>query len=655
MTLRTKTMLILALTVMASLGGSGVIFLSYFKKTFQQSAFQIVDSVARNNVHAINNYLRNHRLMLQHFSTIFPSEAAMKKDYHAIESFLTDIYQQFPNFDNGFFFLDTDGILRASYPAYQEEYGGNFSFRRYFQDTMSSKQGVLTHPYRSLRSKEPVLTFTAYLTSPDGKPLGLLGGSIRLTPDSGLAQGLEKRIGKSGYTYVFDQGRMLILHPDKSRVLQRDIAVGANKMFDAALAGFTGPAETINSKGIPMFVAFYPVPGTDWIVASQQPISEALKPLQNGKKPLLFSSILGSLLAALIGMVMVHRNMRDLVQLEAVTGDLAVPDTDSTDLEKDFKKEVEKFGELKQHSEFGSLTKTIKGMYSQLGEVLVKKNKMAEELEAAYQKLKFSQAQILQQEKMASIGQLAAGVAHEINNPIGFIASNLRTLERHLEKLNCYHGLLEAWINEQSASGAPEDIQQKRRSLKIDFVLEDIQELIHESSDGTERIRKIVQNLGAFSRVDQVDYGEVDLNECLESTLAIAWNEIKYKAKVEKDYSPLPLVSCYPQQLNQVFLNLLINATQAIENNGEIKIRTWQESNRAKIAISDNGAGISEENRNRIFEPFFTTKDVGKGTGLGLSISYEIIQKHGGEISVASSVGEGTTFTITLPTKNLEA
>ncbi len=273
------------------------------------------------------------------------------------------------------------------------------------------------------------------------------------------------------------------------------------------------------------------------------------------------------------------------------------------------------------------------------------------ELEDAYRQLKSSQLQILQQEKMASIGQLAAGVAHEINNPMGFITSNLNSLGRYQEKLASYQNQLEDWLKQQDNPELLAQMQAERKRLKIDYLLEDIRDLLTESTDGAERVREIVQNLKSFSRVDQAEFCESDINSCLESTLAIAANEIKYKATVEKDFGPLPQVPCYPQQLNQVFLNILVNAAQAIKEKGVIKIRTWQDGGWAKIAISDTGSGIPEAIRHRIFEPFFTTKDVGKGTGLGMSISYEIIKKHGGDIKIESSEGQGTTFFIKLPLK----
>lgn len=273
---------------------------------------------------------------------------------------------------------------------------------------------------------------------------------------------------------------------------------------------------------------------------------------------------------------------------------------------------------------------------------------MATTMEFLNAELKATQSQMLQREKMASIGQLAAGVAHEINNPIGFVSSNLRSLDKYIKKLTEYLELLERSIKERAPENW-EEIKTQRKKLKIDFLLEDCDDLIAESLDGSGRVRKIVQNLKTFSRVDQAEEQLADLNECLESTIAIVWNELKYKAQLEKDFAELPDIYCSPQELSQVFTNILVNAAQAIEKKGLVKIRSWLENETIFISIQDNGSGIAKENLEKIFEPFFTTKPVGEGTGLGMSISYEIIKKHGGDILIDSEIGRGTTFTISLP------
>ena len=274
---------------------------------------------------------------------------------------------------------------------------------------------------------------------------------------------------------------------------------------------------------------------------------------------------------------------------------------------------------------------------------------VSQQLADAYEELKATHSQLLHQEKMASIGQLAAGVAHEINNPMGFISSNLGTMGKYLERLEGFLELQSAGVAEIAPDQVKEELAQARRKFKVDYILGDARSLLAESQDGAERVRTIVQNLKSFSRLDEAQATYVDLNECLDSTVTIAWNELKYKTTLNRDYGELPAVKCLPQQLNQVFLNILVNAAHAIEKQGEVTISTRREGEEVFIAIHDTGSGIPEEIRSRIFEPFFTTKEVGKGTGLGLSISYDIIKKHKGSIDVESSAQSGTTFTIRLP------
>ncbi len=291
---------------------------------------------------------------------------------------------------------------------------------------------------------------------------------------------------------------------------------------------------------------------------------------------------------------------------------------------------------------------------------LIKKNKELDEsrkdieralteLEKAHEELKASQLKILQQEKMASIGQLAAGVAHELNNPMSFISSNLNTLNKYVTRLIDFIRVQsEAVVAVQDAS-ALYNVDKKREEVKLDHILEDAKVLLKESLDGAERVKKIVHELNSFSRMDEEEYKKTNMNECIESALTIVWNELKYKSTLEKNYGSLPPVMCYPRQMNQVFVNLLINAVNAIHEKGIISIKTWHEHDSVWIDVSDTGVGIPRENLVKIFEPFFTTKEAGKGTGLGLSITYEIVQRHQGDITVKSDIGKGTTFTIRIP------
>ena len=258
--------------------------------------------------------------------------------------------------------------------------------------------------------------------------------------------------------------------------------------------------------------------------------------------------------------------------------------------------------------------------------------------------------QLLQSEKMASIGQLAAGVAHEINNPIGFVNSNMGTLRHYVGTLlNVVDAYGEAVRKAAPGSALEAQIDAINREADLGYLKDDIADLVSESMDGLKRVKDIVQALKDFSHVGQNDWQYADVHAGLDTTLNIVANEIKYKATVEKHYGKLPEIKCLASQLNQVFMNLLVNAAQAIKSKGVITIATGSNDGWVWVKISDNGCGIPQENLKRIFEPFFTTKPVGSGTGLGLSLSYSIVNKHGGRIDVASKPDVGTVFTIKLP------
>lgn len=278
-----------------------------------------------------------------------------------------------------------------------------------------------------------------------------------------------------------------------------------------------------------------------------------------------------------------------------------------------------------------------------------------EEQRALIQQLEEAHNQLLQSEKLASIGQLAAGVAHEINNPIGFVNSNLGTLKSYVGQLLGVIDAVAAGI-EPLLADQPQvrkRIEEITRQADLDFLRKDICSLIAESIEGTARVRRIVQDLRDFSRTGEIEMEWVDLHAGLESTLNVVANEIKYKAEIVREYGALPLVECRPSQINQVFMNLLVNAAQAIPDKGRITLTSGCTEDQVWVAVSDTGKGIPPELMARIFDPFFTTKPVGKGTGLGLSVSYGIAEKHGGRIEVASQLGEGSTFTLWLPVRQV--
>lgn len=279
------------------------------------------------------------------------------------------------------------------------------------------------------------------------------------------------------------------------------------------------------------------------------------------------------------------------------------------------------------------------------------------DLNKAYSDLKNAQKQLIHNEKMASIGQLAAGVAHEINNPTGFISSNLYTMKEYLAVYKLLFYKMDHLIellqihNSDSVRSVIEEIIKFQKKEDFTFILEDACKLLDESIDGARRIKEIVLGLRNFARPSNSEYKLANINTAIEDAVRLTINELKYKCELVKKLGDLPDIPCRLDQLTQVFVNLLVNASQAIEEHGIVKVKTELNKEYVVISFYDNGSGIPEENLDKLFDPFFSTKEVGKGTGLGLSISHGIIEKHKGTIEVSSTLGEGTCFIIRLPVK----
>jgi signal transduction histidine kinase len=272
-----------------------------------------------------------------------------------------------------------------------------------------------------------------------------------------------------------------------------------------------------------------------------------------------------------------------------------------------------------------------------------------QELSNTMDQLKETQGQLMQQEKLASIGQLAAGVAHEINNPVGYVSSNIGSLKQYTDDIFSLIEQYQQHIDKLSNQGAITAIQSFKDKIGYEYLHTDVSDLINESLEGVKRVKQIVQDLKDFSREGLAEWEQSDIHQGLDSTLNIVQNELKYKADIHKEYGDIPLIQCIPAQLNQIFMNLLVNAGHAIDEHGTIIIRTGRVGNEVFVDIVDTGQGIPAENIKHLFEPFYTTKPIGQGTGLGLSLSYGIVKKHNGHIEVESEVGKGTCFHVRLP------
>ena len=271
-----------------------------------------------------------------------------------------------------------------------------------------------------------------------------------------------------------------------------------------------------------------------------------------------------------------------------------------------------------------------------------------EELAASKAELQRLQAQIVHSEKMASLGQLSAGIAHELNNPAGFIYGNMDLLQDYMDRLE---RILAIYDSLKLPSEIHEKLVAAKGTGRYARLLPDIRSMLSDCREGAERIRDVVQNLRLFSRLDEAEYKRVDLHENLDSTIRLLSHYYGPGGRLRliRNYATIPPVNCYASQLNQVWTNLLVNAAQAMKGEGEVRISTHLEGEKVVVEISDTGCGIPQEELSKIFDPFFTTKPVGEGTGLGLSITYGIIEKHGGTIEATSEVGVGTQFTISFP------
>lgn len=263
------------------------------------------------------------------------------------------------------------------------------------------------------------------------------------------------------------------------------------------------------------------------------------------------------------------------------------------------------------------------------------------------------QAQLVHTEKMASLGQLAAGIAHELNNPAGFIYGNMDILGGHLSQLR---DLLGTYDTVTLTADDTQTVNSLKTQIRYEKLIGDLDSIIADCREGSERICDVVKNLRLFSRLDEAEIKKIDIHSGIDSTVRLLSRYFSGgQVSLRRDYSELPLINCYAGQLNQVWMNLLVNAAQAVSDHGEVSIATKLDEDSVVVAISDSGSGIPEDQLSRIFDPFFTTKPVGEGTGLGLSISYGIIKRHRGTIKVESQVGAGTTFTVRIPILQNEA
>ncbi len=453
-----------------------------------------------------------------------------------------------------------------------------------------------------------------------------------------------------GYYIIIDENKYIVYHPKEEYV--------GKKLSDRLINKFNGESGQFIDEisGEKQIVIYEKTNKAGLYIASVIP----LKNIYN--KNTYITIVLIALLLLFLGMIYIYAIIvsKSIVSpIKKITNAFkAFQENSIGSHEKVLINNKDEIGEL--GNLLNSFIDAKEDIFTQ--KVLEKKlNERNEELQSTLKKLTQTQAQLIQQEKLAGIGQLAAGVAHEINNPLGFVSSNFETLEQYIrtydEIIKIYLKLDELFsqVNDSEIQSAMEEVMKKREKEKFEYLQEDINELIEDTKDGIERISNIVKSMKIFSRIDKQDQlSEYDLNEGIKNTLVVANNEIKYCADVELSLGEIPKLIAIGGQINQVLLNIILNAAQAIKENhasekGLIKMNTYCDNECVVCEIEDDGNGIPKEIGDKIFEPFFTTKPVGQGTGLGLSIVYDIIvNKHKGTINAESFEGKGAKFTIKL-------
>ncbi len=451
-----------------------------------------------------------------------------------------------------------------------------------------------------------------------------------------------------GYTIVLDGKNRIVYHP-VSNYIGYTISDDVSAQINAQENGFF----TQKIDGENMLVVFDGTQKGGWTVAKFIPLSNLWSNANTMTVSFIGLIVFSITVTVLFGLSM---NRQVVKPIRQVTNTFRLLQSgDFTNVSK---------LKIVHHDEIGELGKLFNSFIDAREDITTQKklekqlNDQNHELQEALATLKTAQTQMVQQEKMAGIGQLAAGVAHEINNPLGFVKSNFAVLHKYTDRVERLLEVIDTYRQMEAfmSLGDHKPIEQTWEENSIDFTRSDLKEIISDTQEGLHRIAEIVNALKMFSRSSLIEErSPYDLNEGIKTTLLIANNEIKYNSAVETNLSPLPLLSANGGQVNQVLLNLIVNAAQAIKQNdqnekGLITIETHDEGDYVCCFIRDNGCGMKEADMNRIFEPFFTTKPVGQGTGLGLSLAYDIIvNKHGGMLEVTSEEGVGTCFKITLP------
>ncbi|QDK36260.1 ATP-binding protein [Bdellovibrio sp. NC01] len=500
-----------------------------------------------------------------------------------------------------------------------------FLSAKYISDLKDEKEISLAE---FTESQKLNLILISKVTGPGGRTVGYIEQIVDLNKE--FLSKLKSRL-KLELILFKDNGQVVVAsHPDfylyKKDFFKGYFRPGAEPFFD------------LNVRGNPYGFLIYPLDWgiTKFYVALGASKSEAIAVLKNVNYA--FITVVGAVVVLLIMTILVTSSW------------VLKPLYDLVDALQSFESQEQAVTiPVKNDTEIGLLTESFNEMSKKIWTARSDLRKKITELESANKELKDTQTKLVHSAKMVSLGQLVAGVAHELNNPIGFIYSNMTHLKEYSEKL-----IAIAEVAEKN----PEKLHEIKEEYEFDYIVKDLPKLVTSCQDGARRTRDIVLGLRNFSRLEEAKLQEIDVHQSLDTTLNLLQGEIKNRIELHRQYEPTPLVHCYASQINQVFMNILSNAVQAIEGNGHVWISTMalkdykgskDKTGWVQVSIQDSGKGMSQETLDKIFDPFFTTKGVGQGTGLGLSISYGIVQNHGGEIQVRSQVGVGTEFIVIIP------
>lgn len=548
--------------------------------------------------------------------------------------------------------------------------------RDWYKDAIKAREPIWSDIYQEFTTKELAISAAQPVYDDNGNLLGVLGSTAIF---SSVNEFLSKlKIGESGKTFIMERSGKLVASSTSARVFKGKERVHAaaseNELISHTarhLEDYFGSLERIrtsqqldfNVGGARQFIQVAPLEltqetgghGLDFLVVVVIPEADFMGRITANTNMSVIMSLVALVMTVLIGFLTARGIIRPILALNEATKKFAAGHWN----QKLPTERSDELGELAKS--FNSMGDQVRKSFLALEEANAtleqKVKERTQELSVALEELKASQAQLVQSEKMASLGQMVAGVAHEINTPLGYIKSNIemtRDLFQETENLvtvydSLVHLLVSEDVGEEELNSQLAVVAELSSEFRENETFHETKELFKDIIYGLEQISELVVNLKDFSRLDQARVADVSLNDCLDSVLVIGHNVIGNRIEIEKQYGDVPMVQCSPSHINQVFLNIVTNAAQAMDKAGTLYLRTRADKNNVYVEIQDTGKGIPADVIPKIFDPFFTTKPIGEGTGLGLSICYQIIEQHKGEIKVNSEVGKGTTFTISLP------